>query len=276
MKLFGGHITATNESRLNVHYLSRFGFNFDNRSAHTKRTMMLRELSSLFEAVRTVDAPKAEYYRLIVSENCLGKQTLNNRNYTASYLEDLYGLDPSLIIFRALRYYWERDREGIPLLTILCTYSRDGLVRASTPYILGLPEGTHPHKSDLESLILNLFPNRFGYKMIQSLVRNLLSTWTQSGHLSGKVRKVRSRATPTSGAVSYALLLGYLAGIRGENLFKSEYANLLDCSFERRLELAEEASRRGWIILKRIGNVIEVLFPNLIRAREMEWILEQN
>ena len=40
--------------------------------------------------------------------------------------------------------------------------------------------------------------------------------------------------------------------------------------------MAEEASRRGWINFKRIGNVMEVQFTNLLTAQEREWIHEQN
>jgi hypothetical protein len=81
-------------------------------------------------------------------------------------------------------------------------------------------------------------------------------------------------ATPST--VSLALLLGYVTGLRGESLLKSDYTRILDCSFERTVELAEDASRRGWISFKRVGQVVEVLFPNLITATEMEWLREQN
>jgi hypothetical protein len=87
---------------------------------------------------------------------------------------------------------------------------------------------------------------------------------------------VRARAVATPGAASLALLLGYVSVLRGESLLKSDYTRMLDCSFEQTLELAEDASRRGWISLKRVGQVSEVLFPNLITAQEMEWLREQN
>ena len=87
---------------------------------------------------------------------------------------------------------------------------------------------------------------------------------------------MRARSVPTPGTVSLALLLGYLTGLRGESLFKSDYTRMLDCSFDKTIELAEDASRRGWISLKRVGQVVEVLFPNLITAQEMEWLREQN
>jgi hypothetical protein len=72
------------------------------------------------------------------------------------------------------------------------------------------------------------------------------------------------------------LLLGYLTGVRGQALFQTEYIKLLDCPLDKAIELAEEASRKGWIVFKRVGDVIEVLFPNLINPEEMEWLREQN
>jgi hypothetical protein len=102
-----------------------------------------------------------------------------------------------------------------------------------------------------------------------------MSTWTQSGHLQGRQQKVRVSPTVTPGAVAYALFLGYLRGLRGTALFESEYARLLDCTVERVVGLAEESSRSGWIIVNRIGNVVEVLFPRLLTEQEMEWLHEQ-
>jgi hypothetical protein len=109
-----------------------------------------------------------------------------------------------------------------------------------------------------------------------STAQNLASSWTQTGHLSGRVKKFRSRAKATAGSTAYALLLGFLTGERGESLFKTDYARLLDCSFEEAVELAETASRKGWIVFKRVSNVIEVLFPALLSLQEMEGIREQN
>ena len=41
-------------------------------------------------------------------------------------------------------------------------------------------------------------------------------------------------------------------------------------------ELAEEASRKGWINCKRIGLVIEIVFPNLITQKELDQLYEKN
>ncbi|MCU5787654.1 hypothetical protein B27N_02657 [Alcanivorax marinus] len=66
-----------------------------------------------------------------------------------------------------------------------------------------------------------------------------------------------------------------MTGARGQGLFRTEYIKLLDCPRDKAIELAEEASRKGWITFKRVGDVIEVLFPNLINQQEQEWLREQ-
>lgn len=92
----------------------------------------------------------------------------------------------------------------------------------------------------------------------------------------GRVKKVRHLVTPTPGSVTLALLLGFVAGERGELLFECEYIKLLDCSATKALELAERAARQGWINFKRVGSVVEVAFPRLLTRDEMELIREQN
>jgi frataxin-like iron-binding protein CyaY len=59
-------------------------------------------------------------------------------------------------------------------------------------------------------------------------------------------------------------------------MFETEFSKLLDCSFERMAELAEDASRKGWINCKRIGSVIEIVFPNLITQKELDQLYEKN
>ena len=256
--------------------LTRFGFSFARSGAHTSRTMMLAELSALLSYVPHPDAEKAEFLKAIDNENCLGKRSVRTRCLTYRHLVDLYSLDASLALFRALRFFWERDPAGQPLLALLCAFARDSVFRSTAPFILGATEGARILREELEDFIDEAEPGRFSKATLKSTAQNINSTWTQSGHLIGRARKFRSRAVPTAGSVSYALLLGYLTGVRGEALFKTDYVKLLDCSSERALELAEDASRRGWIVLKRVGNVIEVLFPSLVNAREMEWIREQD
>ena len=128
----------------------------------------------------------------------------------------------------------------------------------------------------MEEFIDNQEPGRFSTATLKATVRNILSTWTKSGHLAGRVKKIRSRPKATCGSMAYALLLGYLKGARGESLLRTDFTGLLDSPFEYLSELATEAARKGWIVYKRLGDVIEVDFPNLLTDHEMEWLREQN
>ena len=256
--------------------LYRFGFSFRRGGAHTSRTMMLEDLRALLTYVDRPEADKRDYLQAIKEENCLGKRSGKNRILTYYHLSYLYSLDRKKILFRALLYFWNRDIDGQPLLALQCAYARDSIFRSTAPFILMFPQGRTVTRESLVELIDSQEFGRFSKATLKSTAQNINSTWTKSGHLQGRVRKVRARANPTCGSVSYALLLGYLTGARGQALFQTDYAKLLDCAFYTAIELAEEASRKGWIVFKRVGDVIEVLFPNLINQEEMEWLREQN
>jgi len=238
--------------------------------------MMLEELKNLLSYVDDPEAEKNTYAKAIDEENCLGKRSGKTRVLTYRHLADLYTLDRDSLLFRALLYFWNRDIQGQPLLALLCTYVRDPIFRSTAPFLLKFSEGTIISREAMEKFIDAQEPGRFSHATLKSTAQNINSTWTKSGHLSGKAKKIRTRTTPTAGSISYALLIGYLSGIRGQALFQTEYIKLLDCNFEKAIELAEMASRKGWIVFKRVGDVIEVLFPNLITREDMEKLSEQN
>lgn len=256
--------------------LSRLGFSTGIGSTHTKRTMMLKELTTLLETVSDPKASFDDYKKAIIEENSLRKPSMATRRYTAAYIKTLYALDPKVILFRTLRYIWDRDLAGRPLIAFLCAFARDPILTDLTYYVLDLPVGLPPSKQNLEDLIEQRYPGRFSPVMKSSLGRRMLSSWTQAGFLHGRSSKIRAQAVPTAGSTSYALLLGYLRGTRGPLLFETEYSRLLDCSSYRAVELTEEAARRGWIVFSRVGNVMDVSFPNFLNSQEMEWIREQN
>lgn len=256
--------------------LSRFGFSFERGGAHTARTMMFEELRALLAYIERPEADKSDYLQAIDDENCLGKRSGKTRTLTYQHLVELYSLDHTKVLFRALLYFWNRDIKGQPLLALLCTYARDSIFRSTAPFILKFPEGATIPRESLEEFIDAQEPGRFSKATLKSTAQNINSTWTKSGHLIGRAKKMRSRAKPTDGSVSYALLLGYLTGVRGQSLFRTEYTNALDCTFDKAIELARKASRKGWIVFKCVGDVIEVLFPNQIDQEEMEWLREQN
>jgi hypothetical protein len=258
------------ETKLNKIVLSKFGFNFDGGGAHTARTMMLKELQDVLSYVANIDARRSDYLHAIKDDNCLCKRSTKTRALSYHHLVELYSLDHETLLFQALRYFWTRDIAGQPLLALLCVYARDPILRSSADFILKHPQGSDVSRQSVEEYIDSLNPDHFSQATLKSVAQNINSTWTQSGHLFGKVRKTRKSVTPTAGSVAYALLLGYLTGIRGQALFESDFVALLDCAVDRAIELAEEASRKGWIIVKRLGDVIEVDFTSLITQKELE------
>jgi len=238
--------------------------------------MMLDELRQLLAAVPAVPGVNSDYISAIEEDNCLGKRSHRTRILTRRHLTELYALNPEKALFRALRYFWQRDVQAQPLVAGLCAYARDPFMRATAPLVLDLPEGHMFCRGAIETLLDKQYPGRLSKATLVSTAQNLASTWTKTGHLVGHVNKSRSKAGATPGATAYALLLGFLAGERGESLFRTEYTRLLDCPFETALELAETAAGKGWIVLKRVGNVIEVLFPSILTPQEMGWIYEQS
>jgi hypothetical protein len=256
--------------------LQRFGFRYGRAGAHSSRTIMLAELRALLTYVDDPAAPKSVYQEAIQVANCLAKRSIKTRSLTYHHLVDFYTLDPDCLLFRALSYFWQRDPDGQPLLAALCAYARDPVFRAATPFILASPEGATVSRQALEAFIDDQEAGRFSPATLKSTAQNINASLTQAGHLSGRVHKIRARAQPTPGSIAFGLLLGYLTNLRGEMLFRSEYIQWQGCSFESAIELAQDASRRGWISLKRIGQVVEVVFPNLITAQEMELLREPN
>lgn len=257
-------------------YLTRYGFNLEHGGAHLARTMMLKELQAVLTAVDDSEADKSKYQSAIIEGNCLGKRSGKTRLLTWQHLVALYSLDRTYALFRALLYFWKRDPSAQPLLALLCTSARDPLFRSTIPFIQKFSEGEAVARTSLEAFIEKQKPGRFSKATLKSTAQNINSTWTQSGHLVGRARKLRSHAKASAGSVSYSLFIAYLQGVRGQALFQTEHIRLLDCTFAKAVELAEEASRKGWIIFKRIHDVIEVQFPNLINKEEMEWLREQN
>lgn len=256
-------------------WLGRYGFCCTRGGAHSSRTIMLDELTTLLSYVNASTATKHDYCDAITQANCLGKRSGKTRRLTYRHLVDLYSLDTSHTLFRALLFFWDRDKPGRPLLALLCGYARDSILRTAAPCILNTSPGTVIARQTLETFIDDLSPGRFSPATLKSTAQNVNSSLTKSGHLAGRARKTRTRATATPSSAAYALLLGYLTGARGQGLLETKYTKLLDCSPETTLELAERASRKGWMKLKRIGDVIEVQFPKLITLQEREWLREQ-
>ncbi len=110
--------------------------------------------------------------------------------------------------------------------------------------------------------------NRLNESTLDKVVRNAASSWTQSGHLKGRGRKVRQTVTPTATTTAFALLLGHLAGKRGAALFESLWAQVLDAPASELMHLAMDARRLGLLDMSQSGGVIDVVFSRLLAPDE--------
>jgi hypothetical protein len=245
------------------------GFKTGVSGAHTARTMMLADLTTLLAAAPK-DAKREEFNRLIVEENVLGKRTTSNRWLSTRHLVDLYGLDQGVTVFRLLRFFWDADAPSRPMLALLCAQARDALLRLSAKMVLATKPGETLTTDDFVNFFNRELPGRFSESMTRSLSQNIAASWAQAGFFKGKVNKVRTRPVVTPAVAAYALALGYLCGLHGQLLIESDWARLLDVTRDQVIRLAQEASKRGWLDFKGAGNVFEITFRQFLTPMEIK------
>jgi hypothetical protein len=245
-----------------------FGFKTGRSGAHAARTMMLADLGTLLAAAPE-KAEREHFTRLIVEENALGKRTSSNRWLSAQHLADLYALDPKVAIFRLLRFFWGADAIGRPMLALLCAQARDALFRLSAREVLETKPGELRTSADFVTFFGQELPGRFSEATTLSLAQNVASSWAQAGFFKGKIQKVRTRAVATPATATYALVLGYLCGLRGQVLLESGWARLLDVPRDPVIRLVQEASKRGWLDFKHAGTVFEISFRQILTPTEI-------
>ncbi len=242
--------------------LENFGFRLNRSGGHSARTIMLEELEILFSYVEDTEAPKQSYIDAIVSENCLGKPSKNSQKITSQIMSTMYGFDPNIPLFKLLRFFWAKDSQGHGLLAALCAYVRDPIFRMCVPFILEVEKGTSVNKALLEEYIDKQETGRYSSTTLSSVSKNLNSSWTQAGYLIGRINKTRVDNEPTAANAAYAIIIAIMLGHRGRTLFDSEPVKMLDCSPSKAIELSQQASEKGWLVFKRIGDIIEVQIPN--------------
>jgi hypothetical protein len=226
--------------------------------------MMLVELRQLL-ASASDHGTKDDYHRHVLEDNVLGKTSTSSRQRSFRYLRELYGLDATEPTFHALRTLWKHEVDAQPLIALSSALTHDPALRATAPAVLRAPEGTSVTAHDLAAAVIDAYPTSYSDAVAHKIGRNAASTWTQSGHLAGRTNKVRRRANPRPASVAYALFLASLEGREGDLLFEALVVEAQDAPKHTLRELAREASRRGWIDFRSIGNVTEVGFGYVTR-----------
>jgi hypothetical protein len=234
----------------------RLGFRFGAKGTHASRTLMLAELEAvLASAPGPVD--RAAYAAAIIENNCLEKPTASTRRISNQRLGELYALDPFVVLFRVLRGLWNVDPNARPLLAMLATIARDPLFMASASPVLSQPAGVEIQRAPVRDVLHALVGERMNAHTLDKVVRNVASSWTQTGHLTGRTFKFRQRVNAPPTAIAFALWLGNVAGFRGEELLTCGWVAVLDCTATSARALALEAKRIGLIDLSIAGDVVE-------------------
>lgn len=223
---------------------------------------MFDDLSAVLAATEA-GAARADYVQAITEANCLGKPTVSTRRLSSQRLAELYALDPAVPLFRVFRRLWDLDGESHRLLALLCAIARDPLLAATAGPVLSLPPGGEFLREPTRKAVRQVVGDRLNESIVDKVVRNAASSWTQSGHMEGRTFKKRRlvRASPASAA--FALYLSHVAGFRGADIFVSGWFDVLGCDPTVARELAIEAKRLGLIDLRMAGDVVDLNLDRL-------------
>ena len=259
----------------NASPLSRAGLRFGDRGTHGTRTIMLAELAELLAAT-TPDAPRTTHAEAVIEQNVLGKATATTRRTTNQRLGELYALDPRVPLFRVVRRVWDVDVPGRPLIALLCALARDPLLRTTAQPVLATPVGAELVRATLLDAMRAAVGARMNPAVLDKVARNAASSWAQSGHLEGRMRKIRRRVAPTPGAVALALWLGALEGLAGEALLRCRWIRVFDVTPGELMAPMLRAKQLGLIHVRFGGDVVEIdaqrldpaVRPERVAARE--------
>lgn len=241
------------------------------QSAITSHSIGVPELTHLLDVV-PADAELEDYQRAVVDENVLALATGTGREWRFKTLRRLYLLRPDSLLFRSLRDLWAVDIEGRPTLAALCAMATDTVFRTSASVITQTSPGDEISVDDFAVAIEGVYPGAYAASTLKKAASNAYASWQQTGHLGeaqgGHKPRVRAVCRPAS--VAYALLLGHLQDARGEALFETLWADVLDHPPSHLYDLAFSASQHGMLEFRNAGGVVEVGFRELLRPMEGE------
>lgn len=254
-------VSAFSKSRENL------GFKAALTGGHMARSMMLDEITTILTST-PVAASLEDVRRAIATDNILNKPTQSSREKSFDHLRELYGLDSSQALFRVLRRFAAADSASIPIMAAVCSFCRDLQLRASFELIRSLRVGEVLPREQMEEHLEASFPNRFSPAMKKSLAQNVNTSWTGAGHLVGRARKTRAVPAPRPVAAAYAMVAGYLAGLRGQRLLQSRFGEIAVPQPGLLASQLALAAARGLLGFKQAGGVVEFDFSRLLTADE--------
>ncbi len=200
-----------------------------------------------------------------MNNNVFGKKSQDGIKKTGSFLTQLYGFDVSSDYFKAFKYFWlECDLEEKALISFVFALKNDYLLQESISVVANRISGD---KVSIELFTENLekyHPNRFSQNTISSVAKNIASSWKQAGFITGKVKNIRTEPEITYRVVSFAMLLAFIDGLRGDFIFQNNCILSLCISENKIRELAVEASKRDFMQYQYAGSVTSISFDSLL------------
>lgn len=246
--------------------LSKLGFDEGHRGVHTSRTMMFKELELVLATLPNGSSPQ-DIRLAIIEDNVLGKATRSGRKYSANKLIDLYSFNPELQLFFAFEFLWREASASRPVLALMLALCRDCVLRTTVESILRVPFGHSIPQVQLYECLLLGFTSKYAETTLQSTAQNAASSWRQSGHIRGRNPIVRTKAPADFHALAFAILIGYLRGLRGHILLASDWISILDFNSYELESAIIEAHKHGLITSRKIGEVIELTpGPHLLKG----------
>lgn len=232
------------------------GLRLSGGGGHQSKTMMLSELTTILGVAE--GRGLLESIAAVQHENILGKHSTAAAVSALKNLTSLYSLKAPPPITRAMVRLWKDSPESRPLLAVLCALARDPILRDTAHAVLASPVGSSVGTSDLTRALAKKHQDRFSFATLRSVGQNCAATWTQSGHLSGRVKKVRTRVDATPEAVAFAAFIAQSAGFGGPAILTSPWMTALDASPDEQLGLLRRAQGRGLVRVRHAGAVFEL------------------
>lgn len=241
-----------------------FGIRLSGGGAHQSKTMMFDEIGLL---LGTGARSATELVHAALVENVLGKSTKNSRNLTYRHMVSLYGFNTQPALTKVFMGLWKEDLAGRRLNCLLVALARDPLLRDTASAILGTPIGSQLHRQQVETTFNSAHPDRMSEKTVRSLARNCNASWTQSGHLEGRVKKIRRRVSPTPSNAALAALIATACGFGGPSILSSIWLQILDLNPDQALDCLRRAEGLGLAKIRAAGDVTEILVRQSIAAK---------
>lgn len=257
-------------AHISRNHLEQLGFKFGVSGAHAARSMMISELSELL-ILHPQGSPLNSIKKDIVEFNVLHKSTANSRKLTYRHLQDLYGLDTSVCLYRNFIALWTlTPTESRPLLALQLAFCRDALLRISIPVLTDANPGEPYSKQQTIELLEVHNPGGYSPASLNSYAQNINGSLTQAGFLHGRSKKVRSQPSVAPSNIAFALFIAHLHGEDGSIALNSCWLRLLGLNRDELVAQAHSAHGRGMIKFTHSGDVMEIRFPNWLTEKEKE------